>query len=620
MNAPDPSNRFDPLQAPDGRFRHRMSFGAEVGEDGVSFRLWAPLHDAVGLTIEGESGARAMAAGPDGWHVLHASDVGPGALYKFVLPGGVAVPDPASRFQPRDVHGPSEVIDPEAYRWKTPHWRGRPWEECILYELHVGAFTPQGTFLAALERLDRLVALGVTAIELMPIADFPGDRSWGYDGVLPYAPDSSYGRPDDLKALVDGAHARGLMVFLDVVYNHFGPEGNYLPLYAPIFTERHKTPWGDAMNLDGPGAEPVRDFLVQNAIYWIEEYGFDGLRLDAVHALPDASPRHILEDIAAGVRAAAKGRFVHLVVENEENDAGRIARDPAGAPRQYSAQINDDLHHVLHTAVTGEGDGYYADYAGRTILLGRALAEGFAFQGEMMDYRGTPRGAPSAALPPTAFVAFLQNHDQIGNRALGDRITAGAPVAAVRAAAAICLLCPEIPMLFMGEEWAAAQSFPYFCDFEPPLAEAVRQGRQMEFARFPQFASADLREQLPDPTSRATFLSAKLRWEDAAVGLHKEWWDWYARVLAVRRAEIVPRLRGIAGHAGRWATIDDGAVIVRWTLGDDSELALAANLKPTPALAADLPAGRRLWTEGSAAGGRPGPWSAIFTLRPREAR
>ena len=597
-----------------------MAFGAELGPDGTSFRLWAPLHDAIGLMIEGESGPRAMAAGPDGWHVLHAADVGPGALYKFVLPGGVAVPDPASRFQPRDVHGPSEVVDPSAYAWKTPHWRGRPWEECILYELHVGAFTPQGTFLAALERLDRLAALGVTAIELMPVADFPGDRSWGYDGVLPYAPDSSYGRPDDLKALVDGAHARGLMAFLDVVYNHFGPEGNYLPLYAPIFTDRHKTPWGDALNLDAAGAEPVRDFLIQNAIYWIEEYGFDGLRLDAVHALPDASPRHLLEDIAAGVRAAAKGRLVHLVIENEENDPDRIARDPGGVPRHYTAQINDDFHHVLHTAVTGEGDAYYADYAGRTALLGRALAEGFAFQGEMMAYRGTPRGAPSAALPPTAFVAFLQNHDQVGNRALGDRITAGAPVAAVRAAAAILLLCPEIPMLFMGEEWGAAQPFPYFCDFEPPLAEAVRQGRQMEFARFPQFASADLREQLPDPTSRATFLSAKLRWEDAAVGLHKKWWDWYARVLAVRRAEIVPRLHGIAGNAGRWEMIDDSAVIVRWRLGDDSELALAANLKPTPALAADLPAGRPLWTEGSATDGRLGPWSAIFTLRSREAR
>ena len=319
--------------------------------------------------------------------------------------------------------------------------------------------------------------------------------------------------------------------------------------------------------------------------------------------------------------AAAKGRLVHLVIENEENDPDRIARDPGGVPRHYTAQINDDFHHVLHTAVTGEGDAYYADYAGRTALLGRALAEGFAFQGEMMAYRGTPRGAPSAALPPTAFVAFLQNHDQVGNRAFGERIDALRARAAVRARspASICS-ARKFRCCSWARNGAPRSPFPFFCDFEPPLAEAVRQGRQMEFARFPQFASADLREQLPDPTSRATFLSAKLRWEDAAVGLHKKWWDWYAGVLAVRRAEIVPRLHGIAGNAGRWEAIDDGAVIVRWRLGDDSELALAANLKSTQALAADLPAGRPLWTEGSATDGSLGPWSAIFTLRSREAR
>ena len=406
--------------------------------------------------------------------------------------------DPASRYQPEDVHGPSEVVDPAAFAWTDLEWQGRPWKEAVLYEMHIGAFTPEGTFGAAVTKLDYLLELGVTAIEIMPVGDFPGRRDWGYDGALSYAPDASYGRPEELKALVDAAHARGLMVLLDVVYNHFGPEGSFLKAIAPqFFTERYKTPWGEAINMDGDGSGPVREYFIHNALYWIEEFHFDGLRFDAVHAILDDSPRHLLEELAERVRSAFPGDHVHLILENEENQASRLARDSTGRPRWYTAQWNDDLHHVLHVAVTGELAGYYGDYIGRPEKLGRALAEGFAFQGEVMPYRGGPRGEPSGALPPTAFVAFAQNHDQVGNRAFGDRLSAIASPEAVRAVGAVYLLLPQIPMLFMGEEWGAAQPFPFFCDFGPDLAQAVRKGRREEFARFPEFEDPAVRERIP---------------------------------------------------------------------------------------------------------------------------
>jgi malto-oligosyltrehalose trehalohydrolase len=397
-----------------------------------------------------------MRAVQGGWHELATGAAGPGSLYQFVLADGMRVPDPASRYQPIDVHGPSEVIDPAAYVWGDAGWHGRPWEECVVYELHVGAFTPQGNFRGAIGRLDFLCDLGVTAVELMPIADFPGQWNWGYDGVLPFAPDSSYGRPEDLKAFIDAAHRRNIAVFLDVVYNHFGPEGHYLAKYSPIFTEKHKTPWGAAVNFDGEGSKTVRDMIVDNALYWINEFNLDGLRLDAVHAIIDDSEEHILDVIARRIREATGGRHIHLILENEENQASRLLRTVDGEPRRFTAQWNDDVHHVLHTAVSGETSGYYGDYAGRTEKLGRALAEGFAFQGEIMHYRRSPRGEPSAALPPTSFVAFIQNHDQVGNRAFGDRLSSFAPPEAVRAIVAVYLLAPQIPMIFMGEEWAAA--------------------------------------------------------------------------------------------------------------------------------------------------------------------
>lgn len=608
------------LHSPAGlRRSHSMRFGAQTGANGVRFRLWAPNQDGIVLRIEGEAEPRAMRILGDGWHELEVREAGPGSLYQYGLPDGLRVPDPASRFQPRDVHGPSEVVEPSAYRWNDAGWRGRPWEQCVLYELHVGAFTSEGTFAAAAAKLNELADLGITAIELMPVADFPGLRNWGYDGVLLFAPDSSYGRPEDLKALVDAAHCRDIMVFLDVVYNHFGPDGNYLPTYAPIFNDKHNTPWGAAVNFDGSGSAAVREFVIDNAAYWIEEYHLDGLRLDAVHAIMDHSQSHLLDEIAATVRSAAGDRQVHLMLENEENQVSRLARRGDGRPVSYTAQWNDDVHHVLHTAASGDSAGYYVDYAGNTEKLGRALAEGFAFQGEMMPYRGHARGERSALLPPTAFVAFIQNHDQVGNRAFGDRITSFSPREAVRAVAAIYLLSPQIPMLFMGEEWAAAQPFPFFCDFEPELAEAVRNGRRAEFARFPEFQDPESRERIPDPTAPETFLSAKLDWEGAGRGVHADWRDWYRRVLALRHAEIIPSLQGIGGHAGRYEIVGRQAVQVRWRLGDGSVLALAANLKAEHQEGFGENAGRVLWTEGSANEGRLAPWSVVWTLHARSA-
>ena len=597
---------------------HRMPFGAEWRNGRVRFRLWAPSHATVHVRFGKPAETVAMRRAGGGWHELVTDRARPGTRYRFILPDGRNVPDPASRHQPADVHGPSEVIDPAGYAWGDGGWRGRPWQEAVLYELHIGAFTPDGTFRAAITKLDHLVALGVTAVELMPIGDFPGRRNWGYDGVLPYAPDNAYGRPEDLKALVDAAHQRGLSMLLDVVYNHLGPEGAHLHAIAPeAFSTSHRTPWGAAFNTDGPTAGPVREFLIHNALYWIEEFHFDGLRLDAVHAILDDSPKHLLEELAERVRGSAPGRPIHLILENEENQASRLARRSDGSPRWYTAQWNDDVHHGLHVAASGESQGYYADYLGDTERLGRALAEGFAFQGEVMPYRGTRRGEPSRALPPTAFVAFIQNPDQVGNRAFGDRLTAIAEPAGMRAIAAAYLLLPQVPMLFMGEEWAAAQPFPFFCDFSGELAAAVRAGRRAEFARFPAFRDPAMRERIPDPNADATFASAKLAWGDIERQPHAAWLDWYRRVLDTRRREIVPRLAAIRA-GGHWRVLGAGAVEVRWPCSEAAgELVLTANLSARAAAGFPMAAGRVFWSEGEAGeNGSFGPWTVRWSFDP----
>jgi malto-oligosyltrehalose trehalohydrolase len=599
---------------------HSMPYGAEIqGNGGVRFRIWAPNCREVRLSLDspGQGPSRALEMEPlhGGWHELIEPHARAGMRYQYLLSDGTRIPDPASRFQPNDVHGPSEVIDAAAYTWSDVSWAGRPWHEAIIYELHVGSFTAAGTFHAAIERLEYLAKLGVTAIELMPIADFPGGRNWGYDGVLIYAPDSSYGRPEDLKALVEAAHARGIMVLLDVVYNHFGPDGNYLPLYAPgFFTDRHKTPWGAAINYDGSAAKQVREFIIHNALYWIEEFHLDGLRLDAVHAILDDGPKHLLEELAERARAAQQ-RPIHLLLENEENEAHLLSRDASGAVSLFSAQWNDDLHHVLHVAATGEDKGYYADYLKDTDKLARALAEGFAYQGELMAFRGEPRGEPSAWLPPVAFVAFIQNHDQIGNRAFGERLALIAPPNAIRAIAALYLLLPQVPMLFMGEEWGSTQPFPFFCDFHGDLAEAVRRGRREEFARFPEFQDEAMRARIPDPQAMSTFLTAKLNWADLLQPDHAAWLEFYGRLLEVRREMLWPILPCIEGHAGRYQVLGEGAVRVTWQIKERGQLVLQANLSEARLQGFSADSGRILWQEGEGTGVNGGPWCVRWSIR-----
>ncbi len=583
---------------------HPMPFGTSIlPEGGVEFRLWAPAARRVDLR-RGAPGCdpvdAAMPRGADGWYALPVAEARPGDGYRFVIDGELAVPDPASRFQPDDVHGPSEVIDPAAYDWADGDWRGRPWHETVLYELHVGTFSPEGTYDGLARRLDHLADLGVTAIELMPLADSPGSRNWGYDGVLTFAPEHRYGRPEALKALVDAAHRRGLMVFVDVVYNHFGPDGNYLHRYAPqYFTERHATPWGTAINFDGGDSRPVRDFFIHNALYWIHEYHIDGLRLDAVHAIHDRSMVPILRELAHAVRAAVpRERFVHLVLENENNDASLLARGADGEPLAYDAQWNDDVHHTLHVIATGETAGYYADYADHPhARLGRALAEGFVYQGEPSRHRGgKQRGTPSTSLPATAFIPFLQNHDQIGNRAFGERLGALAPREAILAATALILLSPSPPLLFMGEEWNAPEPFPFFCDFSGDLAESIREGRRREFAHFPAFADPEMRRHIPDPLAPTTFAAARLDWSRVEQPAHRAWLDHYRRLLALRRDEIMPRLARMPAGVATLRVHDESVIDVTWRLGDGTDLQAIAALTAAPRRGlAIAPAGRLLF-------------------------
>jgi maltooligosyltrehalose trehalohydrolase len=562
------------------RFVHKMPFGAELLDDGtVRFQLWAPSQEDVALLLEDQQRILPMARLEGGFFAVTTDAAHAGSRYRFQLPDGARVPDPATRHQPEDVHGPSEVIDPRAYVWQQPAWRGRPWHQAVLYELHVGAFSQQGTFDGLRRRLDHLARLGVTAIELMPLSEFSGNRNWGYDGVMPFAPDAAYGRPEDLKRLIDEAHARELMVFLDVVYNHFGPDGNYLHQYAESFFEPEEhTPWGAAIDYK---VRAVRDFAIHNVLYWLEEYRFDGLRFDAVDRIVDRGEEHILKEIAAKVRRTIPAeRHVHLVLENDKNQAHPLERDGDGRPVLYDAQWNDDIHHVYHHLLTGEGAGYYRDYVHEpTRLLARALTTGFVYQGEPSEHRdGALRGEPSDHLPPTAFVAFIQNHDQIGNRAFGERIADLATREAVQAVQAVLLLTPNVPLLFMGEEWGATQPFCFFTDFHDELADAVREGRRREFKKFPEFASEEARAQIPDPNDVSTFAASRLDWSVLEQPERAAWRDLVGRLLRIRHEVIVPRLSGIRGGCAEAAVLGDRALRVRWTLGDGSVLALIANL------------------------------------------
>jgi maltooligosyltrehalose trehalohydrolase len=560
---------------------HDMPFGAQYRGRDVHFGLWAPAAHHVELRLEKANGFRliALEAREQGWFELITDEARPGSTYQFRIDGAELVPDPASRFQPRDVHGPSEVVDPQAFDWQDSGWRGRPWEEAVIYEVHVGAFTPGGTFSGVREKLDYLADLGITALELMPVADFPGQRNWGYDGVFPFAPDSIYGRPEDLKELIQSAHSRELMVFLDVVYNHLGPEGNYLHIYAPqFFTDRHRTPWGEAVNFDGQESRHIRDFFIHNALYWLTEFHCDGLRLDAVHAIYDDSTPHILSQLAGAVRTSiGRDRYVHLILENDRNQARYLGRDERCRPKSYTAQWNDDIHHALHVLITGERDGYYGDYSIPLEQLGRCLVEGFGYQGESSAFRGGElRGEATAGLPPAAFVSFLQNHDQIGNRAFGERITGIADHRAVRSAMAILLLAPSPPLLFMGEEFAADTPFLFFCDFEKTLAATVTAGRRDEFARFARFRDPSLRARIPDPNALKTFEDSHLNWSE--IGRHQDWIRFYRQLLTLRREHIVPLLTTQCAPQASCAVGDDGCLRAQWTFPNQGKLTLLVNL------------------------------------------
>jgi maltooligosyltrehalose trehalohydrolase len=456
----------------------------------------------------------------------------------------------------------------------------------------------------------------------MPLSDFAGTRNWGYDGVMPFAPDAAYGAPEDLKRLIDEAHGRGLMMFVDVVYNHFGPVGNYLHQYAESFFEpKEHTPWGAAINYK---VRVVRDFAIHNVLYWLDEFRFDGLRFDAVDRIIDRGEEHILKEIAATVRRTVPPeRHVHLALENDKNQAHLLERDPGGRPIYYDAQWNDDIHHVYHHLLTGEAGGYYADYAtDGHERLGRALSSGYVYQGDVSEYRdGEVRGEPSGHLPPTAFVAFIQNHDQIGNRAFGERIADLAEHGAIKAMQAVLLLAPNIPLLFMGEEWGAVQPFCFFTDFHDELADAVREGRRREFQKFPEFASEAARAQIPDPNSRSTFEASRLDWSVAEQPDHAAWLDLVRTLLQIRHESIAPRLDGIGGNAGRAERLSDAALRVAWKLGDGSKLELIANLgdQTSEVTLEGKPEGDVLFATHSdlltdlASGGLP-PWSVLWLL------
>lgn len=576
----------------------RFSHGALV-EDGqrTRFALWAP--DARSVELELDGATFTMAPEADGWFRLNRR-CPLGVLYRYRIDGELSVPDPASRSQPQGVHGPSQVVAPQRYHWRNPHWRGRPWREAVIQELHVGLL---GGYAGVMRELPRLAELGITAIELMPINQFPGERNWGYDGVLPFAPQNSYGTPEELMALIDQAHGLGLMVMLDVVYNHFGPDGNYLHRYADrFFREDRQTPWGAA--IDFRRAE-VRDFFIENALMWLSDYRFDGLRLDAVHAIDDPD---FLRALSSAVRQhIGDHRHCWLVLENEANQASLLEQ-------AFDGQWNDDGHNTLHVMLTGEKEGYYADFQQPTARLARCLGEGFVYQGET-SHHGTPRGESSAHLPPSAFVLFLQNHDQTGNRALGERLSALSPPQALRAATTLLLLSPMIPLLFMGDEWASEQPFLFFTDHHDELADAVREGRRAEFKGFAAFADPQQRERIPDPNALQTFLDSRPRRNAHSA----RWEDFYQHLLTLRRQHIVPHLDGTRALGAE--VIGDKAVSARWRLGDGRELRIDLNLGPAP-VQSHLPDAHQSLFNCTDAVQQPGtlhPYSARVSLNPTRA-
>jgi maltooligosyltrehalose trehalohydrolase len=593
-----------------------MRFGTEVTPNGTHFRLWAPKHAQVDIRIDEQSEKRMQAVG-DGWHELCAAGIGTGAGYTFVLPDGETIPDPASRFQPADIDGHSEVVDPAGYVW-GPAFQGRPWHESVIYELHIGSFTPEGTWEAAASKLDHLSELGVTVLQIMPVAAFFGDYNWGYDGSFWLAPAARYGRPDDLRRFVEAAHRRGLMVILDVVLNHFGAEGNHWVKLGPIFTDKHENLWGEAVNFDDEGCMPVRQLVIDTALHWLIDYDLDGLRLDSAHMMLDDSQPHILEELSAAIRAVRGNRQTHLIIENSDNQERWLTRREDGSPLHYHAQWNDDLYHVLHCLVTGENTGYFADFdpeSGRSDMLGRAFAEGFVYQGEYKQWEKMHRGEPSRGLPPSAFVHFMQSHDQVGNRLRGDRVTALAPLKAIKAWIGLYLLSPQIPMLFMGEEWAASTPFPFFSSARDDKRSTIEFGRREELKATPEHDDPDKPEVTAalDPTDEATFALARLDWSEIDKPQHRAWLDFYRALIALRKEEIVPLIPRIGGFAGSYEMNGPRAATIRWQLDNRLTLVLRTNLGADERVLGE-DGGRTIGRVGPIEAGHYGPWSVCWSL------
>jgi malto-oligosyltrehalose trehalohydrolase len=555
------------------------TWGAEfVAAGEVRFRLWAPGQDSVVLRLNGDD--TPMTRSDDGWFELLATGVDPGAEYNYVLADGLVVPDPASRGQKRDVSGPSLVVDPTSYAWQDAGWRGRPWEETVVYELHVGTFTPEGTYASAIEKLPHLAELGITMIELLPLAHFGGQHGWGYDGVLLYAPHSAYGTPDDLKAFVDAAHAQGLSVVLDIVLNHFGPDGNYLPLLAPpSFHPEKQTPWGAAIAYD---VAPMRSYISDIPLYWLEEFHMDGLRFDAIDQIEDSSEKHVLIEIAERIRAEITDRHIHLTTEDARNVTFLHERGEDGSVPLFTGEWNDDFHNAAHALATGESHAYYQDFATEPAkIVARILAEGFGYQGEVSPQTGEARGVASAGLPPVAFVDFIQNHDQVGNRAMGERLIELAGAEKTKVLLATLLLSPHIPLLFMGEEYGETNPFLFFTDFHGELAKAVREGRRREF----QDHAGHEHDAVPDPNARSTFENSKLGWDKRDTEEGKAWLEFTARLLALRHEHIVPLIANAGGNTGEVLEAGEAFYTVAWTF-PKGRLGMAVNLSGT---ARDMP-------------------------------
>lgn len=570
-------------------FGYQFPFGAQMIDARRSrFRIWAPAAQAPTLEIlDGEQANRTYAMQPEDhgfWSCI--APVGAGSAYYYRLDDGFRVPDPASRLQRGDVHDPSLVVDPRDYQWQHPQWPGRPWPEMVIYEVHPGCW---GGFKGIEKKLGYLAELGITAVELMPVADFPGQRNWGYDGALPFAPDRSYGDPNDLKHLIDTAHGLDLCVYLDVVYNHFGPEGNYLHTYAPSFFDENKSsPWGAQIDFS---RREVRDFFTENALYWLMEYRFDGLRFDAVHAI---SEKDWLDEMAARVRQTVEpGRHVHLVLENERNRAEHLQRD-------FDAQWNDDGHNVLHVLLTGEREGYYANYLDQPLKkLARMLETGFVYQGQPSPiHDNKPRGTPSGHLPPHQFVLFLQNHDQVGNRAYGERLTTLCHPLALRAAVTLQLLNPQIPLLFMDEERCSTVPFLYFTDFHGELAAAVRDGRRREFRAFSAFANPEAQAAIPDPNEESTF-QRSAAFDPSDDPEQTACYEFYRELLTLRRKAVIPWLDSTSSISAK--VQGDHAVLVAWQMGVERILWMAVNLSDQDQ-SSDAPPGELLFESRQNAG------------------